>query len=131
MHEMAVTQNILAITLAHAERAGAKRVNVIHIKLGQLSSLVDDSIRFYWELIAQDTMAEKADLRFTRVPAQVVCLDCGSEFPLPKDSFLCPQCRSERFRVRAGDEMVVESIEVESLAPASSDIPEETREKRS
>jgi hydrogenase nickel incorporation protein HypA/HybF len=113
MHEMAVTEGILRITLEHAERANAARVSAITIKLGQLSSLVDDSIRFYWDLIAADTIAEKAELRFERIPARVVCLDCAAEFPLQKDSYACPKCGSERFRVVAGEEMVVESIEVE------------------
>jgi hydrogenase nickel incorporation protein HypA/HybF len=114
MHEMAVTQSILKICLDHAEKAGAARITAINIKLGQLSSLVDDSISFYWELIAKDTIAEKAELRFTRVPARVACLDCAHEFALPKDDYACPKCRSERFRVTAGDEMTVESIEVET-----------------
>jgi hydrogenase nickel incorporation protein HypA/HybF len=114
MHEMAVTESILRITLDHARRAKAARVSAIMIKLGQLSSLVDDSIRFYWELIAEGTIAEKADLRFERVPARVACLDCAAEYPLQKDSFACPKCGSERFRVVAGEEMVVESIEVET-----------------
>jgi hydrogenase nickel incorporation protein HypA/HybF len=113
MHEMAVTESILRITLEHAQRNKAARVTAINIKLGQLASLVDDSIRFYWDLIAADTIAEKAELRFERVPARVVCLDCAAEFPLSKDSFACPNCGSERFRVVAGDEMSVESIEVE------------------
>jgi hydrogenase nickel incorporation protein HypA/HybF len=89
-------------------------VSVITIKLGQLSSLVDDSIRFYWDLIAADTIAEKAELRFERVPARALCLDCSAEFALSKDTFACPMCRSERFRIIAGDEMSVESIEVET-----------------
>jgi hydrogenase nickel incorporation protein HypA/HybF len=114
MHEMAVTESILHITLEHAKRVKASRVSVITIKLGQLSSLVDDSIRFYWDLIAADTIAEQAELRFERVPARAVCLDCSTEYALPKDSFACPQCRSERFRIVAGDEMTVESIEVET-----------------
>jgi hydrogenase nickel incorporation protein HypA/HybF len=113
MHEMAVTESILRIVLDHAGRSKAGRVSAINIRLGRLSSLVDDSIRFYWELIAADTIAEKAELRFERTDARAKCLDCGHEFALPKDTFACPQCRSERFRIVAGNEMSVESIEVE------------------
>jgi hydrogenase nickel incorporation protein HypA/HybF len=113
MHEMAVTESILRITLEHAEKAKARRVSAITIRLGQLSSLVDDSIRFYWDLIAKDTIAEKAELRFERIPSRALCLDCGMEFPLPKDSFACPKCRSERFRITAGEEMIVDNIEIE------------------
>jgi hydrogenase nickel incorporation protein HypA/HybF len=123
MHEMAVTESILRITLDHAGRAHASRVSAITIKLGQLSSLVDDSIRFYWDLIAVDTIAEKAELRFERVPARALCLDCQTEFALPKDSFACPKCRSERFKIVAGDEMTVESIEIEPSTPTPDPFP--------
>jgi hydrogenase nickel incorporation protein HypA/HybF len=113
MHEMAVTESILRIVLDHARRAKAGRVSAIHIRLGRLSSLVDDSIRFYWELIAADTIAEQAELRFERTEARARCLDCAEEFALPKNTFTCPRCGSERFRITAGDEMSVESIEIE------------------
>lgn len=114
MHEMAVTESILQITLDHAGKAKAGRVSAINIKLGQLSSLVDDSIRFYWDLIAEGTIAEKAELRFERIPARAQCLDCAAEYQLPKDAFTCPKCGSERLRIVAGEEMTVESIEVEA-----------------
>ena len=114
MHEMAVTESILRIVLDHARRANAGRVSAINIRLGRLSSLVDDSIRFYWELIAADTIAEKAELRFERTEARAECLECRHEFALPKNTFACPECGSERFRIIAGEEMTVESIEVEA-----------------
>jgi Zn finger protein HypA/HybF involved in hydrogenase expression len=40
--------------------------------------------------------------------------DCLIEFALAKDSFACPKCPFERFRIIAGDEMTVESIEEEA-----------------
>jgi hydrogenase nickel incorporation protein HypA/HybF len=113
MHEMAVTESILRIALDHAGRAKAGRISAINIRIGQLSSLVDDSIRFYWDLIAADTIAEKAELRFERIPARVQCRDCSHEYPLASDSFACPKCLSESIRIIAGDEMSVESIEIE------------------
>lgn len=118
MHEMAVTEGILQIVLDHARRAEAGRVSAINIRLGRLSSLVDDSIRFYWEMIAADTIAEKAELRFERTEARARCLECNEEFALPKHTFTCPACGSDRFRIVAGEEMSVESIEVEASTPS-------------
>jgi hydrogenase nickel incorporation protein HypA/HybF len=114
MHEMSITESILRITLDHAQKANARSVSAIHIRTGELSSMVDDSIRFYWEIIAKDTMAEKAELVFTRVPARVTCLDCKLEFAWKqKQEFACPQCGSQLLRIQEGEEMQVESIEVE------------------
>jgi len=62
MHELAVTQSILKIALQHAEKANANRVTDLNIVMGELSKMVDDSIQFYWDIIAKDTIAEKATL---------------------------------------------------------------------
>jgi len=114
MHEMSITESILRITLDHAQRVNAKSISAIHIRTGELSSMVDDSIRFYWEIIAKDTPAENASLLFTRVPARVSCLDCKHEFEWKqKESFACPQCGGQHLRILEGEEMQVESIEVE------------------
>ncbi|HAX69543.1 MAG TPA: hydrogenase maturation nickel metallochaperone HypA, partial [Anaerolineae bacterium] len=48
MHELPVTQSLLKIALDHAEKANAKQITALNIVMGELSSMVDDSIQFYW-----------------------------------------------------------------------------------
>jgi hydrogenase nickel incorporation protein HypA/HybF len=115
MHEMTITESILRITLDHAQRANARSVSAIHIRMGELSSMVDDSIRFYWEIIAKDTLAEKAQLVFRRIPVSVHCAACQLDFEYRrKDRFECPRCGGQDLRIRNDEEMQVESIEVEA-----------------
>ncbi len=45
------------------------KVTDIYLRLGQLSSIVDESVQFYWDVISQGTLAEGAQLHFTHVPA--------------------------------------------------------------
>jgi hydrogenase nickel incorporation protein HypA/HybF len=113
MHELAVTQSILDIALRHARTAGARRIVGIHLRLGQLSSMVDDSVQFYWDIISADTPAQGAQLRFERVPAELCCLECGRIFRPGADTFDCPACSSPHVRVHSGDDLRVESIDVE------------------
>jgi Zn finger protein HypA/HybF involved in hydrogenase expression len=47
MHELSVTENILAIAEKHARKAGATRVTDIHIVIASFPHL-DDSVQFYW-----------------------------------------------------------------------------------
>ncbi len=70
MHELAVTQSVLEIVLRHARLAGGARVSAIHLVVGQLSSIVDDLVAFYWQSVARGTPAEGARLCFRRVPAR-------------------------------------------------------------
>jgi hydrogenase nickel incorporation protein HypA/HybF len=113
MHELAVTESILEITLRHAEAAGAQRVTDIHLVLGELASIVDDSVQFYWDMISKDTLAEGATLHFKRIRAEMECLDCGAVYHPGEGQLRCPQCDDGRVRVIAGEEFRLEAIEVD------------------
>ena len=114
MHELSITQGLLEITLRHAKDAGANRVVNINLVMGQLSSVVDESVQFYWDIIAKGTLAESATLTFERVPASFRCLTCSEPFLLTEQvDYLCPHCGSESVEVTGGDDMRLESIDVE------------------
>ena len=121
MHELAVTQNVLEIALRHARQAGAGRITAIHLVVGRLSSIVDDSVAFYWDFVARGTPAEGARLEFRRLEARFTCRACGHVFSPQGDTWSCPACGSEQVRVTAGEEFYVEAIEVDSDGPAAAD----------
>jgi hydrogenase nickel incorporation protein HypA/HybF len=114
MHELSVTQSLLEIALRHAQQAQARQVTALHIVVGQLASIVDDSVQFYWDFVAKDTLAAGAQLHFRRLPAELKCLDCGEQFTLTGDVLPCPACQSTRIRILTGDEFFLESIEIET-----------------
>jgi hydrogenase nickel incorporation protein HypA/HybF len=114
MHELAITENIRDIALKHAK---GQRVTDVYLVIGQLSSIIDDSVQFYWDIISQSTSAEGARLHFHRIPAEFQCRECEYRFPLSKDEYSCPKCGSMRVMVVAGEEFYIESIEVITESP--------------
>ena len=110
MHELSVTQSILDIVLQHAKGRKVQQVNLV---IGQFSSIVDDSVQFYWEIIAQETLAAEAKLHFERIPGEMTCNTCGHVFHPGRKTFLCPSCKSNTVQVSRGREFQVESIDVE------------------
>jgi hydrogenase nickel incorporation protein HypA/HybF len=117
MHELPITQSILEITLRHAEQAHATRVTDLYLVIGRLSYVMDDSVQFYWDMIAEGTIAEGAHLHFERVPAELLCLDCGHRYAIDGETLPCPNCESVRVKIASGDEFRLDSISVET-APA-------------
>jgi hydrogenase nickel incorporation protein HypA/HybF len=113
MHELPVTESILEIALRHAEKAGARRVTGLYLVIGQLSSLLDDSIQFYWDIIAKDTLAEGATLHFNRIPTEIECQECKHHYSPENGNFLCPKCGSIRIKIISGEELRLEAIDVE------------------
>ena len=114
MHELPVTQSILEIVLRHAREAGAKKISDLYLVIGQLASIVDDSVQFYWDIVSKDTPAEGARLHFRRIPAEFQCRDCGTGFKLSAVDFECPECGSARIHIVAGEEFYIEAIDVEN-----------------
>jgi hydrogenase nickel incorporation protein HypA/HybF len=113
MHELAVTESVLEIACRHAEEAQAKKVTDIYLVIGRLSSIIDDSVQFYWDVISKDTLCEGAQLHFKRIPAELLCLDCDTKYILEDDLQPCPNCSSANIRVVSGDEFNLESIEIQ------------------
>ena len=112
MHELSVTQGILHLALEAARGAG--HIVAIDLLVGELTSFVDDSIQFYFDILGKGTAAEGALVRIRREPASAACGQCGHSFrvaaPLPPG---CPACGSTHLRITGGSALRVESIEVE------------------
>jgi hydrogenase nickel incorporation protein HypA/HybF len=113
MHELSVTESILEIALRHAEKAKAQRILGLNIVIGQLASIVDDSVQFYWDMIAKDTMAEGAQLRFERIAAELECENCCTRYPLDGKDLACPNCQGTKIKIVSGKEFYIASIDVE------------------
>ena len=113
MHELAVTESILDIVCRHAKRAEARRIMSIHLVIGELSSIVDDSVQFYFDYLSQGTLAAGAQLVFERLRVTLRCEACGHEWQPGTADWTCPECGLARARIVAGREFYVDSIEVE------------------
>lgn len=113
MHELGITDQLLALTLKHAEQAGATRVVRLHLIIGELSSVVDESIQFYWNMLAEGTLAADAELCFVRVPGRLGCPECGTVVLFEEFDGLCPECGGTHMSVHDGSQFRLESIEVE------------------
>jgi hydrogenase nickel incorporation protein HypA/HybF len=119
MHELAVTESIMRIAVDQAARHGAQRRTAILLAVGELTGYVPASIQFYFDLLSQGTPAAGATLVLRRVPARVRCATCQAEFtPESGLLWLCPACDGLGGEVISGQELLVESIEVDEAGPA-------------
>ncbi len=114
MHELPVVENILSIATQNAQQNKAKEVISINLVIGQLSSLIDDSIQFYWNVLSEGTICENAKLNIRRIPAIIKCKDCGKEYDIKEEFTPCPHCGGINVRITQGEEFYLESIDIET-----------------
>ena len=110
MHELSVSSAIVATAVRHA---GGRRVLSVRVRLGELRQVVPDSLAFWFEFTARETLCEGARLEQEVVPARLSCAPCGLEWRMEQPSFRCPACDGADVAVIGGEELEVESIEVE------------------
>jgi hydrogenase nickel incorporation protein HypA/HybF len=114
MHELAATESILSIALDAARIAGASRVRAVDVIVGELSSMLDESVQFYFELLSRNTAAAGAQLRVRRRAARATCPDCGASYEvIPPFTPACRDCGAGGIAISGGREFYVESIEVD------------------
>ena len=113
MHELAITQSMLDLVLKQAEEAKAKEVESINLVIGEMTGVVEECVQFYFSLLSKGTIAEGADLSFKTVPVMARCRGCDKSFQLKEFDWTCPYCGNIGMEIIAGQELFVESIEVE------------------
>jgi hydrogenase nickel incorporation protein HypA/HybF len=110
MHELQVTERILAVVLRHAAMNNVTKVLSIQLRIGELSGLEDEWIQRYFDYQSRGTIAEYAKLNIERTPVVMKCDDCGYSYEVGiremKDSD-CPECSSIKSTLISGKEYSV------------------------
>jgi hydrogenase nickel incorporation protein HypA/HybF len=117
MHELSIAANLVELASQHAAEHGGARVAAITLRIGSLSSVHADALRFSFDLVREGTPLEEAELRIVAVPVTVWCDACQTERELPGiQRFACPACDAPTADIRAGRELDLESIELAEAA---------------
>ncbi len=112
MHELAITQGVVE---AVTERTGTAPVTSVRVRVGRLSGVVPDAMRFCFELVTAGTPLDGATLEIEQPEGRARCRTCGAEFALADLILLCG-CGSADVEVLAGRELAVASVVVAGTA---------------
>lgn len=114
MHELSVCLSLLEqVTSIAAERSAAK-VTRIELNVGPLSGVEAELLRNAYPLAAAGTIAENAELIIHSAEIVVQCTSCDAETKATPNRLVCGQCGDFRTRVVSGDEMILQSLELET-----------------
>jgi hydrogenase nickel incorporation protein HypA/HybF len=106
-------ESALNLAVEQAQEAGAVRIHSIRLRVGVLSGVVPDSLRFAFESLRANTPAEGASLEIEEIPALFWCHSCRLEYQVTNLMPKCPHCHAFSRELRAGRELEVVSLEIE------------------
>lgn len=109
MHEVGITQEIVAIA---TRRAGSARVTRVVVEIGRLTAVLPDAVRFCFEACAEGTPVEGAALEILEVEGRGRCRACGAEQTMQRVYGLCA-CGAMEFDFLSGEELRVKTVEVQ------------------
>lgn len=110
MHELSIASAIVATVERHA---GGHPVTSVRVRVGRLRQVVPDSLEFCFGMVARESVCEGARLDLEVVPAVLRCAGCSHEWEIREPPFRCPQCACGEVVAVSGEELEVESIEIE------------------
>jgi hydrogenase nickel incorporation protein HypA/HybF len=113
MHEMSLCESILQIMEDEAQRQGYERVIRVRLEIGRLSGVEIEALRFAFDAVTRDSLADGAALQIMELPGRAWCLPCGCEVEVQQRFDACPRCGSHQLQVVGGDEMQIKDLEVE------------------
>jgi hydrogenase nickel incorporation protein HypA/HybF len=113
MHEQSIVESLLDLVLEKAHEAKAEKVLRIYLVVGELSGVEKNAVEFYFGFLGQNTIADKAELFFMNVPAELRCKNCGNVFAFENRKLNCPSCSKNKVEIISGRELYLDSIEVE------------------
>ena len=98
-----------------AVKHGATRVSRIVLRIGTLSGVDLDALRFAYEALVPGGIAAGAVLEIETVAARARCAACQVEFGVERGFiFQCPRCGEYSGDIRAGRELGIARLEFPS-----------------
>ena len=110
MHELSIAESVVRIAERHA---AGRKVTAVELKVGYLRQVVPTALDFAFELVAQGTTVEGARLVIEDVTAAGTCRSCGERSEFAELPFMCSACGGFDIQVTQGEELQVESLELE------------------
>lgn len=86
MHELAIVERIVEAAVEHA---AVGRVRRLVLEIGKLSTVAPDAVRFAFDVVAEGTPMEGAELEIVEVAGRARCRSCDAALVLERPLRRC------------------------------------------
>ena len=117
-----MTSQMVNEILKEAEKHNAKKITAVEVKIGELSFLNPEQIRFAFDILTEGTIMEKSTIKIEMVKATVECSSCnyhgpvktltGHTYHLVLPSLQCPKC-GKTVKITKGRDLIIDKVAFE------------------
>jgi hydrogenase nickel incorporation protein HypA/HybF len=119
MHEMGIANSVLEAVATEMRRHPGKYPCKVGLRIGEMTAIDQDSLRFCFEALAKGTDMETISLEIEFFPRRHRCRQCLHEFAVQGYECRCPQCGSSETSFVSGDELELAYLEVEEYGKST------------
>ncbi len=110
MHEISLLESVLDTLETQAKQQGFQRVKQVVLEIGALSCVEADALRFGFDVVMKNSLAEHAELVIINVTGQGVCPNCQQSVLLETLHDPCHHCGSFGVKVVQGQAMRIKEL---------------------
>lgn len=123
MHELGLCDSVLD---AVEQRAAGRRVVALRVKIGVLHRVSQEAFDAAFTVLSTGSVAQGAAVDFVVQPVRVRCQSCDVDVAADDLLAACPACGAAEFDSDGGDEVLLESLELEGATTTDSSGPART-----
>ena len=112
MHEMSLAEGVLQLIEDAAREQEFSKVTTVWVEIGQLSGVEVEAMKFCFDAVTRDSVANGARLEIIALPGTGWCMECAVSVPMAEVFGECPKCGGHQMQVTGGTEMRVKELEV-------------------
>ena len=115
VHEVSVALGIVDELNKIAEKNDAKQILNVKLKIGRMSGIVTDSLKFAFDAVKlEHPLLSSAEIIIEEIPLIYECNECRKSFDTDDVYFpSCPACESHNLKLVSGEEQHIENVEIE------------------
>ncbi len=113
MHEISLMRVILETVEQEMAKSNASRLNRLTLRVGTLTAVEPEAMRFAFDTSIEKTPMEGATLDILESSLSGRCRECGTEFALIEFDSPCPICKGIDIKRLTGTELDIVSIDVD------------------
>lgn len=111
MHEIAIISSLFEIIHCQVAQHCIDSISRVHLKIGEMAAVEPMTLTACFEVLAEGTAAQGAELVIETLPVMARCNNCANLFRVVRYQFQCPDCRGDQVELVSGKELYIDSLE--------------------